>query len=207
MVSDGVLLIAPSTRIARHRAAALLHHEIGTHVVTYINGCHQPLRLLAGGLAGYEETQEGLALLAEYLSGGLTAFRLRQIAARVVSVHRMVQGQRFREVHDELVTLGFSRDTAFTIVMRVFRSGGLTKDLVYLRGLTELFGHLNAGHGLDVLWLGKMPLSAAPLIEELWERGVVLDPLLRPRYLDDPASEQRLAELRAADSLLGLIET
>jgi hypothetical protein len=43
----------------------------------------------------------------------------------------------------------------------VFRSGGLTKDAVYLRGLRELVDHLSRGADLDVLWLGKMPLTAS----------------------------------------------
>ena len=87
MVSNGDLLVAPTARVSAARAEALLHHEVGTHVVTFVNGSHQPLRILASGLAGHEETQEGLAVLAEYLVGGLTAGRLRQLAARVVAVH------------------------------------------------------------------------------------------------------------------------
>ena len=46
---------------------ALLHHEVGTHLVTHVNGTHQPIKVLGVGLAGYDETQEGLAVLAEYL--------------------------------------------------------------------------------------------------------------------------------------------
>ena len=60
-------------RFRRGAATALLQHEIGTHVVTHVNGSRQPLRLLGAGLAGYDETQEGLAVFAEYLVGGLTA--------------------------------------------------------------------------------------------------------------------------------------
>ncbi len=73
MVSNGDVLVAPTARVSAARAEALLHHEIGTHVVTFVNGSHQPLRTLASGLAGHDETQEGLAVLAEYLVGGLTA--------------------------------------------------------------------------------------------------------------------------------------
>ncbi len=40
---------------------------------------------MAIGLAGYEETQEGLAVLAEFLVGGLSPHRLRQLAVRVVA--------------------------------------------------------------------------------------------------------------------------
>ena len=205
MVSNGDVLIAPTARVSPSRVTALLQHEIGTHVVTYVNGAHQPLRLLAAGLAGYEETQEGLAVLAEHLVGGLTAGRLRQLAARVVAVHQMVEGASFADVHQALVDTGMSRVPAFTITARVFRSGGLTKDAVYLRGLLELMGHLGAGGDLETLWLGKMALADAPLVEQLRSRGLLHDPLLRPRYLDDPAAQARLRQAGVATALADLI--
>lgn len=205
MVSNGDLLVAPTSRVSVERIAGLLHHEIGVHVVTHVNGAHQPLRILATGLAGHDETQEGLAVLAEHLVGALTSSRLRQLAARVVAVHQMVEGADFPTVHGALLKAGVPRRQAFTITMRVFRSGGLTKDAVYLRGLRELVDHLVAGHALDVLWLGKMPLAAVPLVEELHCRGALVDPLLRPRFLDDPAARRRLAAIPQASSLAALI--
>jgi uncharacterized protein (TIGR02421 family) len=205
MVSNGDLLVAPTARVSAARAEALLHHEIGTHVVTFVNGSHQQLRTLASGLAGHDETQEGLAVLAEYLVGGLTAGRLRQLAARVVAVHRMIDGAEFPEVHQGLVDAGTPAVQAFTITMRVFRSGGLTKDAVYLRGLHELVNHLGAGQSLDPLWLGKMPLTAVPLVEELHRQGVLSDPLLIPRYLDEPVARARLEGIHQVDSLASLI--
>ncbi len=60
-------------------------------------------RCMGVGLAGYDETQEGLAVLAEIACGGLTAFRLRQLASRVVTVHRMIGGASFAEAHEALV--------------------------------------------------------------------------------------------------------
>jgi uncharacterized protein (TIGR02421 family) len=205
MVSNGDVLVAPTARVSAARADALLHHEIGTHVVTYVNGAHQPLKTLAGGLAGYEETQEGLAVLAEHLAGGLTTARLRQLAARVVAVHDMISGAEFGDVHAGLTQAGVPAEQSFTITTRVFRAGGLTKDAVYLRGLRELVGHVGAGHSLDTLWLGKMPLAAVPLVDELHQRGVLADPLLTPRYLDLPGACARLAGISQVGSLTSLI--
>ena len=207
MVSNGDLLISSALRIAESRVDALLHHEVGTHIVTYVNGCRQPLRVLASGLAGYEETQEGLAVLAEYLIGGLTIARVRQIAARVVAVHHMVEGQSFRSVHRLLVGRGVSPTEAFSIAMRVYRAGGLTKDAIYLRGLNDLVAHLGVRRSIDVLWLGKMPLSSAPLIEELWQRGALIPPLILPRYLEDPGTQDRIAGLEDATSVVDLLRS
>jgi uncharacterized protein (TIGR02421 family) len=205
MVSNGDLLVAPTARVAATRADALLQHEIGTHVVTFVNGSHQPLRTLASGLAGHEETQEGLAVLAEYLVGGLTAGRLRQLAARVVAVHEMIAGAEFSDVHRELVTAGVAAEPAFTITMRVFRGGGLTKDAVYLRGLREVVAHVGSGQSLDALWLGKMPLTAIPLVEDLHQRGVLTDALLTPRFLGHTGASSRLARLSEVESLSVLV--
>ena len=205
MVSNGDVLIAPTARIATARAEALLQHEIGTHVVTYVNGAHQPLRVLASGLAGHEETQEGLAVFAEYLVGGLTANRLRQLAARVVAVHQMIGGAEFADVHGGLVAADVPAEQAFTITMRVFRAGGLTKDAVYLRGLHELIRHIGAGKPIETLWLGKMPLDAVPLVDDLHRRGVLVDPLLVPRYLEHSGAPGRLAGISEVDSLASLV--
>jgi uncharacterized protein (TIGR02421 family) len=205
MVTNGDVLIASSATVAPSRVKALLQHEVGTHVVTFVNGTHQPLHLLGAGLAGYEETQEGLAVLAEHLVGGLSAARLRQVAARTVAVHRMVEGASFADVHRALTGYGVRPVSAFTIAARVFRSGGLTKDAIYLRGLIDLVSHLTAGGNLDVLWLGKMGLADAPLVEQLMSRGLLHEPVLRPRYLDDPAAQARLRQAGAVASLVDLI--
>ena len=195
MVCDGNLLIAPTAVVGSHRVCALLQHEIGTHIVTYINGSCQPVRLLGAGLAGYDETQEGLAVFAEHLAGGLTGRRLRQLAARVVAVHQMCEGASFATVHHSLLESGVTRREAFTITMRVFRSGGLTKDAVYLRGLRDVVGYVGAGGDLGMLWLGKMALADIPDVAALRDRGVLVDPVLLPRYLADPQAQQRLARI------------
>ncbi len=205
MVTNGDILIASTASVPASGVTGLLQHEVGTHVVTFVNGTHQPLRLFAAGLAGYEETQEGLAVLAEHLVGGLSAARLRQLAARAAAVHQMVEGASFADVHRALTGYGVPRVSAFNIAARVFRAGGLTKDAVYLRGLIDLMAHLKAGGNLDVLWLGKMALADAPLVEQLTSRGVLHEPVLRPRYLDDPAAQARLRQAGAATSLVDLI--
>ena len=88
---------------------------------------------------------------------------------------------------------------------RVFRSGGLTKDAVYLRGLRGIISHLGAGGVLDGLWLGKLSLTDLPHINDLRDRGILHDPVLVPRYLDDPAAQQRLANVTASTTPVDLL--
>jgi uncharacterized protein (TIGR02421 family) len=207
MVSRGNLLVGARTRVPRSRVEALVAHEVGTHIVTYVNGRAQPFRQLSVGLPGYDELQEGIAVLSEYLVGGFSRPRLRLLAARVLAVHRMVEGADFVEVFRELDRAhDFAQRTAFNLVMRVFRGGGLTKDLVYLRGLVRVLGYLREGGALEPLLVGKLGPDHVPIIEELQWRKVLVPPPLRPRYLDDPGAVGRLADLRRGVSVLELVK-
>jgi uncharacterized protein (TIGR02421 family) len=184
----------------------LLHHEVGTHLLTYFNGRQQPLRQLYAGFAGYEALQEGLAVLAEYLAGGLTLGRTRTLAARVAAVHAMVEGESFAETFNMLHRQrGVCAKTAFMTTLRVYRGGGLTKDYLYLRGLRDLLEYLRQGHDLEPLYVGKISLEHVPLVQELRRRGLVQPPALLPRFWKDGAHEERLDRCRQA-SLLELLE-
>ena len=197
LVSHGRLLIGAGVHIPLARVDALVQHEVGTHIVTAVNGRAQPLRLLSSGVAGYEETQEGLAVLAEYVAGGLTAPRLATLAARVVAVSRLLAGARFTDTFADLHERhGLSTGAAFRVTMRVHRSGGLTKDAIYLRGLDRMLRHLADGHSLDPLLVGKVPLEYVPMVQELRWRGVLRPPRLQPRWLTAPGSQERLAAIR-----------
>lgn len=205
-VSKGNFLIGHDAHVPRARVEATLAHEIGTHVLTYHNGCKQPLHEFYTGMAGYEPMQEGLAVLAEYLVGGLSRPRLRLLAGRVIAVHHIQQGANFIETFNALHEhYAFSLKTAYTICMRVFRGGGYTKDAVYLRGLVGVLKHLADDKELEPLLLGKISLECIPLVEELvWRKILTVGPL-RPRYLDVPAAQQRLQRLRQGATVLDLI--
>lgn len=207
MVSQGNFLIGGDARVPPRRVEAALAHEIGTHVLTYHNGRGQPLQLLAAGLADYEPLQEGLAVLGEYLVGGLDSGRLRQLAGRVLAVHSLEQGADFDETFHQLhETHGFPARSAFSITLRVYRGGGFTKDAVYLRGLARLLKKLGEGLTLESLYLGKVSLDALPLIDELRWRKVLDDGPLRPHFLSWPRVAERLARLQAGMDLQQLIK-
>jgi uncharacterized protein (TIGR02421 family) len=185
----------------------LLHHEVGTHVVTYQNGARQPLTLLKVGLPGYDETQEGLAVLAEYLTGGLDPRRLRVLAARVVAIAEMLDGAGFLEIFESLRTEhGIPTRTAWSIAIRVVVGGGSVKDAIYLRGITRLLEALAEGNSLDVLFVGKLALDHIPLIQELLDRDVLSAPWVRPRWLDVPGAHERLDRLREGATVTDLYE-
>jgi uncharacterized protein (TIGR02421 family) len=207
MVSFGRLLIPEGATFRADRVEPLVHHEVGTHVVTYQNGARQPLTLLTVGLPGYDETQEGLAVLAEYLTGGLDPRRLRVLAARVVAVGQMIDGAGFLEIFETLRGTHHLRPrTAWSIAARVVVGGGSVKDAIYLRGITRILETLAEGADLDPLFVGKLALDHVPLIQDLLDREVLSTPWVRPRWLDVPGARARLDRLRAGASVTDLYQ-
>ncbi len=197
IVSRGKLLINADLSLPPSRVPALLAHEVGTHLLTYYNGRMQPFQQLYSGLAGYEELQEGLAVLSEYLVDGLSQSRLRQLAARVVAVRHLTEGASFVETFRTLDReYRFTQRTAYNITMRVYRAGGLTKDAVYLRGLQAILQYVQKGGDLSPLLIGKMAVEHIPIIKELQYRKVLKPAQIVPRYMQDEAAIKRLDQLR-----------
>ena len=207
MVSRGRLLVSDSIRVAEQQAEALVHHEIGTHLVTYHNGRTQRFTQLRSGLAGYDELQEGLAIVAEYLSGGLSPSRVRVLAARVLGADMVMNGATFIDVFRVFRRWGFSPRTAFNVCVRLFRGGGFTKDLIYLRGLKATLRYLQEGGELEPLYLGKVALRDVPLVTELLARKIISPPRLMPTYLQTDAGRRRMARLRDGAHVLELVRS
>lgn len=204
MVSHGQLLVGRGLKVPAHRVDALIQHEVGTHVVTFANGGAQPFQQLSLGLDGYDALQEGLAVLAEHLVGGLTAARLRLLAARVLAADSVERGRGLVATFERLADQGFEPRTAFGVAVRVHRAGGLTKDAVYLRGLAEALLLVGSGSDLDDLFVGKLAADHLGTVRELCRRRVLRTPPLTPRYLSRPEVGERLAAVRAGLSVLDL---
>ncbi len=206
MVSKGSLLIGADTTIPASRAEALLQHEVGTHVLTYWNGRAQPFRQLYSGLAGYDPLQEGIAVLAEAFVGGLSRPRVRLLLGRVVAARLMTDGatfvDTFRELHD---TWGFPARTAFTITLRIYRGGGLTKDAVYVRGIGQLMDYIREGGDLESLLIGKIAVEHVPLIQELKAREILVPTPMKPGFLNAPEFESQMSRIRSGLTLFQLL--
>ncbi|MDT7827972.1 DUF1704 domain-containing protein [Pricia sp. S334] len=197
MVAQGELYLPADYNLTEMEAQALIQHELGTHALTYYNGSRQPLRQMAGGLAGYDALQEGIAVLAEYLADALGANRLRTLAGRVVAGDALSKDATFDEMFALLhIDHGFSKERSFDITSRMFQGGGFLKDIVYLKGLLALREHLSDGGALEPLLAGKFALKHLATIEDLTERGLLYPPKLKPRYLLSEACNQNLWKFR-----------
>jgi len=206
MVSRGELYLPEDYTLTKAEASALIQHEVGTHALTYYNGSQQPLSQLSQGLADYDPLQEGIAVLSEYLIGGLTGNRLRTLAGRVIAGEALLNGADFKEVFHLLYSkYGFSKEPAFNITSRIFQGGGFLKDTIYLKGLVQLCEYLKNGGDLEFLLSGKFALKHVPMIKDLTDRGLLKPPKIKPRYLFDEGYNERISRLRKDISLFEMI--
>lgn len=206
MVSHGELYLPEDYTMNKREAEALIQHEIGTHVLTYFNGCNQQLSQLSVGLADYDPLQEGLAVLAEYLSGGLTGNRLRTLAGRVIAGAALLKGANFQEIFNSLKDeYGFNKERAFNITSRIFQGGGFLKDIIYLKGLFYLKVYLTDGGNLKKLLAGKFALKHVDVINDLVSRGLLNPPKLLPRYMSNNQFNNKLEQFINMQTLSKLV--
>lgn len=197
MVSQGELYIPSDYKMSITEAEALIQHEVGTHALTFYNGQQQPLQQLSVGLADYDTLQEGLAVMSEYLIGGLTANRLRTLAGRVVAGKALMDGGDFQQIFRLLTQeKGFSPESSFNITSRIMQGGGFIKDIIYLKGLVLLLNYLQKGGDYEPLLAGKFSLKHLDVVKELTERQVLHPPKLRPSYLTSNKAKERLQLIR-----------
>ncbi len=181
--SKKIILINKSMLVNEAQLRALIHHELGVHIVTTVNSEQQQLKIFTLGLPGNTYTQEGLAILAEYMTGNLHLKRLKTLALRVIAVKMMVEHFDFSHTFKTLVNdYDVEHNEAFKLTARAYRAGGFTKDFLYLRGLKDAL-KLFQKESLSGLYIGKTSFEYLKLINEMTERGMVSPPGHLPMYL------------------------
>ncbi len=66
--------------------------------------------------------------------------------------------------------------------------------------------YLKNTQDLDRLFIGKISMNQVPMMMELQYRQILKPNLLRPRYLEHPKIEQKLAKLKTGLTPLNLVE-
>ena len=180
--SKKTILINKSMKMNQIEINALIHHELGVHMVTTVNANLQKLNIFKLGLPGNTYTQEGLAILSEYMTGNMSLPRLKALALRVIAVKMMINQYDFSHTFKTLVNdYGVVKDEAFRLTARVYRGGGFTKDFLYLRGVKDAI-KLFARENLESLYVGKTGFDYLKTINEMIERGMVDRPVHLPMY-------------------------
>jgi len=166
--NDKKLVLNKNHTFSQSDIDILVNHEIGIHMVTTMNAENNKLKIFSHGFPNNVETQEGLAVLSEYMSDSITLERLKILAYRVIAVNSLEKGydftQTFKLLHSNY---NLSKDNAFKITLRVHRGGGFTKDYLYLTGLKKVYDYYKENKDLDVLLVGKTTLEYADEISYL----------------------------------------
>jgi uncharacterized protein (TIGR02421 family) len=172
MVSNSkkAVILKRGERFSPLELEALANHEIGVHLVTTFNADNQKLKLFSLGFPFNVQTQEGLAVLAEYNSGTLDFNRIFELAVRVVLADNVIKGYSFAISFDQLVEdFKLPRDHAFKLVTRLYRGGGFTKDRLYLPGFLDLLHQSLDSEVMDWFLAGKTASEyyyIKPILEE-----------------------------------------
>lgn len=176
-------------------AYGLAYHEIGIHMLTTFNALNQPLKFLRLSLPEKTLTQEGLAILSEYLSGYLGIKRLKQMALRVIVINLMIKGFSFLEVLTALIDkYNLEHESAFYLTTRAFRGGGFTKDFLYLKGFIDTCNYYDQGNSLESLLIGKTSIKYKSVLEELIARELLNPPKYLPDVFRDPSTPDKVTE-------------
>lgn len=182
LISGNTLKLNKNAKLSLSDTNALAQHEIGVHLVTTLNARLQPLRILEIGNPLNTMTQEGLAILSEYLSDNLTIKRLKILALRVVAVQSMIKEKSFRKSFLMLKEeYGASNDIAFAVCSRIYRGGGFVKDYLYMQGFHKMLNAYENEPNFNLLFAGKTSIDYLPQISRLITKGI----LHEPQYVSD----------------------
>ncbi len=174
--STQTMLLKKNHLFSANQLQVLANHEIGVHLVTTFNGLKQPLKIFHNGFPKNVETQEGLSVFSEYMSGCLTLWRLKELSYRVLAADSLRKGYTFCDTFDLLFgQYKLNREEAFNITLRAHRGGGFTKDYQYLTGLKKVYNYYKKGNDLNLLLTGKVTLEDLPIITNWKKEGLAKD--------------------------------
>ena len=179
MVSDcmagkeNTLFVRKGAMFSEYRLKMLVVHEIETHILTAENGNIQPYRIFGRGLAGYLETQEGLAIRNQTLLCEKDMEKNYWPALSVLAVSEAFN-KSFREVVEFVCDNGFSFDRAFRVAVKVKRGfedtsikGAFTKDYLYFKGFKAVKDFESVGGDVKDLYVGKFNLKDLDTVKKI----------------------------------------
>lgn len=191
--NDNTVVLKKNGKFTRNETRILANHEVGVHIVTTMNARTQPLRIFQVGLPVNTYTQEGLAVLSEYLSNSLNIMRLRVLALRVLATKELIKGRDFKQIFEKMCDeYKVEPNYAFYIVTRIVRGGGFTKDHLYLSGFAMIFNQWYKGKNFDNLLIGKTSIKYLDTINELVERKILIPPKYITKAFQKPQNNNSI---------------
>ena len=194
----GGVRVQRGARFAPRDVAQLEFHEGHVHVATAINGRAQPIMPFVGYPSPRTTaTQEGLAVLTEFMTQSTSIERMRRLSDRTLAIKMAEDGADFRELYRFFLGRGHEQGAAYDCARRVCRGGlvtggaPFTKDVCYLDGLLRVTNFMRValvkGHVelVRLFFAGKIDLDDVPLFGRLLREGLVAEPRYLPPWAQD----------------------
>jgi uncharacterized protein (TIGR02421 family) len=194
---DGVRL-QRGARFSQRDLLQLEYHEGHVHVATALNGRAQPVLAFTGYPSPRTTaTQEGLAVLTEFLTQSTSLERLRRLSDRTLAIKMAEDGADFCELYRFFLGRGHDQAAAYDCARRVCRGGlvtggaPFTKDVCYLDGLLRVTNFLRVAlvkghlHHVPLFFAGKIDVQDVPLFGRLLREGAVVEPKFVPAWARD----------------------
>jgi uncharacterized protein (TIGR02421 family) len=175
-------------------------HEGQVHMATALNGRAQPLTPFVGVPSPRTtSTQEGLAVLTEFLTQSTSLPRIRRLSDRTLAIQMAEEGADFLDLYRFFLGRGHDEQTAFDSARRVCRGGlveggaPFTKDVCYLDGLMRVTNFLRIAlvkgqtQFVRLLFAGKIAVEDVPIFGRLLREGLVSEPSFVPAWARDLA--------------------
>ena len=165
-------------------------HEVKVHIYRGENGNIQPHKIFRDGLAGYDETEEGLALLAEERSGSLEVDtrQMKLYAGRALAADLCLEGS-FYDTFMELRNF-FPEYLAYRLTERGKRGladtsnkGGFPRDFHYISGIQKIRKYVENSGDLSILYIGKIGLRDVDDAKALLDEGILRPPKHLPDFI------------------------
>lgn len=166
-------------------------HEIYVHVYRGANGYCQPFEIFAEGLAGYDDTEEGLAIVLEETAGCLKidTRQMKLYAGRALCTSSCLKGSFYNAFMD--LSGFFPEDLAYRLVERGKRGlkdtsqkGGFTKGFHYISGWKKVREYIEQGGDISILYVGKIGLEDVDVVKGLLSKGALKEPRYLPEFID-----------------------
>ena len=181
--SERKITVCRDRTFAKIDSERLSVHEVGVHVLRYVNGYEQPLKIFALGLPGYLSTEEGLTSYFEELTGNASEETMRDYAARVIAVDSVCGDLDFKQTFERLKEYDLTNGQAWNLAVRVHRAGGYIKDHVYLDGNRKVKEFVEKEGDLHALYAGTIGIEDLPFVRKLTHEGILREPKYKPWFL------------------------
>lgn len=157
-VDDKVVWLKPQTYLLAHQAKRIVVHEVHGHVVRRVAVKSPENAGYACGTAYADADEEGRALWLEDTAGLLDSTRKADIGRRHWLAEACRQGATFSDGVRSLIEFGTSIENAINMALRVWRGGGIAREIIYLDAYCRAKENLNESAEIEG-WMKRGRLS------------------------------------------------